>query len=104
MRGISMSRVRMSGSSARILSRAMKGSGALPTTSISGSPASASVSIFRTMAESSTTNTFVLFLFIRVSFQYPELSTQFLLFPNRANQNRFSVHIDHELRCVKKGL
>ena len=33
------------------------GSGALPTTSMSGSPASASVSIFRTMAQSSTTST-----------------------------------------------
>ena len=60
MRGISISSVSTSGCSARILSRATYGSGAVPTTSRSGSPASASVRILRTMAESSTISTRIL--------------------------------------------
>src|SRR5215471_5749480 len=60
MRGISISRVRTSGRSARILSRATYGSGAVPTTSRSGSPARASARSLRTMAESSTINTRIL--------------------------------------------
>ena len=60
IRGISISSVITSGCKLRILSRATNGSGAEPTTSISGSADKASVRIFRTMAESSTIRTRVL--------------------------------------------
>src|SRR5262245_32636736 len=59
MRGISMSSVRTSGSSRRIMSRATNGSPAPPTTSMSGSPFSESASSFRTIAESSTMRTLI---------------------------------------------
>src|ERR1700722_11475971 len=55
-----MSSVKTSGRRLRILSRATKGSGAVPTTSISGSDARASASILRTIAESSTISTRIL--------------------------------------------
>src|SRR5450432_69572 len=59
MRGISISRVTTSGDKARILSRAINGSGAVPITSIPDSADSASVSSLRTMAESSTIRTLI---------------------------------------------
>src|SRR5262245_56864640 len=57
MRGISTSSVMTSGFSALILSRAMCASPAVPTTSMPASPASISVRICRTSAESSTMST-----------------------------------------------
>src|SRR3990172_592904 len=57
MRGISRSSVRTSGLRWTMRSRATKGSGAAPTTSISGSFASSREKIWRTTAESSTTRT-----------------------------------------------
>src|SRR6185437_11771284 len=57
MRGISISSVSTSGRKERILSRATYGSGAVPATSMSASPARASLKILRTIAESSTIRT-----------------------------------------------
>src|ERR1051326_6751651 len=57
MRGISISSVSTSGLRDSIFSRAIKGSGAVPATSISGADESASLSTLRTMAESSTIRT-----------------------------------------------
>src|SRR3990172_7394260 len=57
MRGISRSSVRTSGLRWTMRSRATKGSGAAPTTSISGSFASSREKIWRPPAESSTTRT-----------------------------------------------
>src|SRR5882757_1845690 len=59
MRGISTSRVSTSGFSNLILSRATYGSGAVPTTSMSGSEFKISVSSWRMTAESSTTITWI---------------------------------------------
>src|SRR5882757_8789324 len=59
MRGISTSRVSTSGFSNLILSRATYGSGAVPTTSMSGSEFKISVSSWRMTAESSTTKTWI---------------------------------------------
>ena len=60
MRGISMSRVRTSGCSFGILSMAISGSLATPTTSMSGSICRVSVIVLRTSAESSITSTRIL--------------------------------------------
>ena len=59
MRGISMSSVSTSGESALILSRAMIGSGAVPTTSIDGSRPRSSVNSCRISAESSMMSTLI---------------------------------------------
>ena len=66
MRGISMSSVMTSGFNSLILSRATYGSGAVPTTWISGSLASASVIILRTTEESSTMRTLILSVMVVV--------------------------------------
>jgi len=60
MRGISTSSVITSGFSSRIISRAISGSAAAPTHSMSGSRLMISASRLRTSAESSTTTTRVL--------------------------------------------
>jgi hypothetical protein len=69
MRGISMSSVRTSGFKLRIISRAMSGSLAAPTHSISGCWLMISVSKLRTSAESSTTNTVVFAIFFSVNYR-----------------------------------
>ncbi len=60
MRGISMSRVITSGICSRIRSAATNGSPAVAMTSISGSPDSTSLRVWRTTAESSTISTRIL--------------------------------------------
>src|SRR4051812_40082369 len=100
MRGISISSVSTSGWSARILSRATYGSGAVPATSMSGSPESASDRILRTMAESSTISTRVL-RFIR---RPPSQSSM----PSRFSFRRFAVdrgpHVLERMRDARQAL
>jgi hypothetical protein len=58
MPGISMSSSSTSGWHLRMAGAASSGLGALPASSISGWPCSSMVTVWRTMAESSMTNTF----------------------------------------------
>ncbi len=64
MRGISTSSVMTSGLRLRIISRATRGSAAAPMHSMSGCRLMISVSMLRTKAESSTTTTRVLAIFL----------------------------------------